>query len=366
MAAIANPWAAAACELWYIIAKENAGCVGMHDRFVAVKACVGQAVCALQGMALAPEYRWKLHKDILSDHAGSPLIQELKRQVLTGPMVAEVAAEQLRHGGWARFGTEDLTVKKRVPTTMFAVRRLVWLGLDKEDAPLAGAMEYLIDLLEGRRTPPEGGEVNERWPEVLRIRAATFIAMIDPYAACLDDLLARWRFIAENTFHSGAYNYDACRELQSMLLNVQGPRLIPLPLQLLVCRPGFLSEELERMLLLYCWQRHLEGFLLWPEGKLNDLADAFRHPHTSRKLNTMESMACFRGSRLVLEPSIEWLLASRDADGLWDYGPQAKDPAGYPRRLAAMDWRKPINRKLDCTMEVLMLLKQYLGSNLVR
>jgi hypothetical protein len=335
----------------------------MDDHIQSVRLCIGSVAEILRRLDLSAEYRYKLHKDILGVPPDDPAVQRLHRQVLDGPMAAEVAAEQLWHGGWARFGTEDLTVKKKVPTTMFAVRRLSWLGLGREDEPLARTLDYLVDLFEGSRTPPEGGEVNERWPEVLRIRCAQLISMIDPSAPCMDGLLDRWRFIAENTFRNGAYDYAACRELQAMLLNVQGPRLIPIPLQLLACRPGFLPPELERTLLLYCWQRHLDGFLLWPEGKLDRLPESFRHIHTSRKLNTMESMVCFRDSRLMLQPSMEWLMASRDADGLWDYGPQAKDPAGYPRRLAAMDWRKPINRKLDCTMEVLMILKQYLDKN---
>jgi hypothetical protein len=187
--------------------------------------------------------------------------------------------------------------------------------------------------------------------------------MIDPHAPCLDDLMERWRFIAENTFRGGSYQYDICRELQAMLLNVQGPRLIPIPSQLLAARPGFLPRWLNDALLWDCWQRHLDGFLLWPDGKLDRLPDSFRSSKTSRHMSTVESMVCFGNSSAVLKPAIEWLLAGRGDDRLWDYGPQAKDPAGYPRRLAAGDWRKPMNRKLDCTMEVLMILKNYLDHN---
>jgi hypothetical protein len=103
--------------------------------------------------------------------------------------------------------------------------------------------------------------------------------------------------------------------------------------------------------------------LWWPDGKLDVLPNSFRNSKTSRHMNTMESMVCFRNASVYLQPAVEWLLAGRDEDGLWDYGPQAADPFGYTRKLAAPDWRKPVNRKLDCTMEVLVLLKEYIRNN---
>lgn len=336
----------------------------MNDPIGSAKECINDVADSLRCLDLSSEYEYKLRKDIMHEPVDSVDMRKLKSRVLGGEMAAEAAGEQLWHGGWARFGTEDLTVKKKVPTTVFGVRRLLWLGLTAEDEPLGRALEYCTDLFEGRRMLPEGGEVNERWPEVLRIRCAMLIASIDLFAPCLDSIMERWRFIAGDTFRGGSYDYAVCRDLQAMMLNVQGPRLIPIPLQLLAARPGFLSEELNRMLLLYCWQRHLDGFLWWPEGKLDRLPVSFRNEKTSRYMNTMESMVCFRNSALVLDPAIHWLLAGRDADGLWDYGPQAKDPAGYHRRLAAMDWKKPLSRKLDCTMEVLVLLKQYVENNM--
>lgn len=335
----------------------------MNEHLPAVESAICDAADALLRMELTPEYEYRLRRDILGEPARSERLSNLKHRVLGGAMVAEVTAEQLWHGGWARFGTEDLTLRKKVPTTAFGVRRLVWLGLEAGDEPLARALDYLVDVFVGRRTPPEGGEVNERWPEVLRLRCASLIALIDPFAPCLDELLERWRFIAENTFRGGSYDYAACRELQAVLLNVRGSRLIPIPLQLLAQRPGFPGEALERTLLEYCWRIHLEGYPYWPEAKLDRLPACFRCGKTSRFMNTIESMVCFRGSAACLEPAIGWLAGGREGDGLWDYGPQAKDPGGYTRRLAAADWKKPESRKLDCTMEALAILKNYAEKN---
>jgi len=70
----------------------------------------------------------------------------------------------------------------------------------------------------------------------------------------------------------------------------------------------------------------------------------------------------FRGSALYLADSVRWLTDNRNADGLWDYGTQIKDPWGYFGYFSTNRNYKH-NRVVDCTMEVLSFLKQYIDNN---
>lgn len=59
---------------------------------------------------------------------------------------------------------------------------------------------------------------------------------------------------------------------------------------------------------------------------------------------------------------MEWLLENAREDGLWDWGPQVKDPWGYFEYFSC-NRHYSHNRVVDCTVEVLSFLKRYLEHN---
>lgn len=57
---------------------------------------------------------------------------------------------------------------------------------------------------------------------------------------------------------------------------------------------------------------------------------------------------------------VEELYQTQNADGGW--GPQVKDPWGYFNYFSK-NRKYKFNRKVDCTMEILSLIKQYIDNN---
>jgi len=60
-----------------------------------------------------------------------------------------------------------------------------------------------------------------------------------------------------------------------------------------------------------------------------------------------------------LAEAIDWLLNCHNADGLWDYGTQTKDPSGYFGYFSTNRNYKH-NKIVDCTMEALHVFHTYL------
>lgn len=88
----------------------------------------------------------------------------------------------------------------------------------------------------------------------------------------------------------------------------------------------------------------------------------FVYPKTRRYFPGFNYINQFHGSAFYLADSVEWLLANQNADGLWDWETQTKDPWGYFGYFSTTrNYRH--NRVVDCTMEILSFLKKYIDNN---
>ena len=92
------------------------------------------------------------------------------------------------------------------------------------------------------------------------------------------------------------------------------------------------------------------------------MPENFYYEKTRRWMHTFNYINMFRGSALFLSGAVDWLIGCRGEDGLWDWGPQIKDPWGYFGYFSTNRNYK-LNRKVDCTMEILSFLKQYMDNN---
>jgi hypothetical protein len=88
----------------------------------------------------------------------------------------------------------------------------------------------------------------------------------------------------------------------------------------------------------------------------------FVYNKTRRWFATFNYINQFRGSAVYLDDSVNWLISNKNADGLWDWGTQTKDPWGYFGYFSTNKNYKH-NRVVDCSMEVLSFLKKYLDNN---
>ena len=94
------------------------------------------------------------------------------------------------------------------------------------------------------------------------------------------------------------------------------------------------------------------------------LPEIFYNKYTRRWMPTFHQINQFRGSALYLSRAAAWLMEQANADGLWDWGPQEKDPWGY-FGYHSCNRKYAHNRVVDCSMEVLGFLKMYMERNTI-
>lgn len=131
--------------------------------------------------------------------------------------------------------------------------------------------------------------------------------------------------------------------------------------ELLTKRRTKLSPKLEDAML-----RHLGGIAnengyFWDKTP-TQLTEQFMMKQTRRWFKTFDYINQFRGSANYLSGAVDWLFENRRTDGLWDWGPQTKDPWGY-FGYHSCNRNYSHNRVVDCTMQILHFLKQYIEVN---
>lgn len=330
---------------------------------IAVYNAMMDAAQKLLSENMNPVVRYKLLKDVVGVSADKPEMKMLKEEVLKNPLVHELEEEQQYDGSWGRLHSIDYSVKKKFPTTFIAVERALYIGLDKSDNILFNAFEHIREVFLNKARVPDRGEVNERWPALNQFRMATVLESIEPYNELVEQVWHTWFYIVQRVFREGAYNDEYDRKAQREVFGITGGRLVPLPFVFLLLRRDDIPDRLQQLMLDYCWERHLKNGYFWPEAKLHQLPESFCHNKTRRWFSSLEFFTAFSGNSRYLQGPVEWIMNGRSEDGLWDFGPQIKDPFGYYRYLSTGGWKKRSNRILDCTVEILVILKKYLDSN---
>lgn len=204
-------------------------------------------------------------------------------------------------------------------------------------------------------------ETNER---VVPWNAARFCDMIEaikPYNELCDRTYNEWQYIAERTFEGGEYSYVRERAAQHEVFWTREDRLVPMQTELLLKRHDQIDSKLEEaMLRHYGEHAYINGYFWWETPK--NLPENFVYNKTRRWFATFNYINQFRGSALYLAGSVEWLMANQNADGLWDWGTQTKDPWGYFGYFSTTR-KHHHNRGVDCTMEILDFMKKYIDNN---
>jgi len=101
---------------------------------------------------------------------------------------------------------------------------------------------------------------------------------------------------------------------------------------------------------------HTRGIVYIYNSPVNVLPEVFASKNASRYLSAMELLAAYDSAPKKLGFVVEWLLDNRGADGMWDMGAAVKDGINFP---LSDSWRKPKDRKSDCTARITKLIKMY-------
>jgi hypothetical protein len=144
---------------------------------------------------LVPKFR--LMRDVLGVQPDSSEYHQAKQEMLRSKWVRQLADTQRENGIWGRFHTQDTKVKTVFPTTEFALRRALALGLDKNDPILKKAAEWMARCLQGKETWSDWVEKSEGRATMTRAITASTLARVDPLHPILETEWQHWAEIAE-------------------------------------------------------------------------------------------------------------------------------------------------------------------------
>ena len=313
-----------------------------------------------------PAVRYKALLHLLDIPRDDERLTTLRPEFMQSDIVRELYEEQDRNGNWEPLLSKDYKVKSKFPTNTVAINRCLYIGLTKDDGDmLFMALDNLEDMLRDRYIDPRYSK-NERAPVYFEYAVATLAEAIDPHNALADDPYEKWLYIANEAFAAGEYSYEAEARAQREIYGIKRERLCPVPVNLLLSRKDRLSAELEdRMLHHYGRHVYNNGHIwFYPNPNPQNLPESFENDKTRRLFMSTSYLNMFRNNACYMDEVVEWILRHRNADGLWDYGNQTKDPWGYFEYLSVTRNYK-YNRIINCTMEVLITLKKYLDSNFI-
>ncbi|MDR0292646.1 MAG: hypothetical protein LBH95_00640 [Oscillospiraceae bacterium] len=322
---------------------------------------VRKAALRLYDFCENPAVRYAVFFRLLDTPYEDETLARLRPPFLESGIVEELAEEQDYNGGWGPLQSKDYSQKARFPTSTVAINRCLYIGLTIEDRDiLIRAYEYLEDFLKGTSREKLYNK-NERAVPWQTARICEMIEAVKPGNSLCDRTCGEWLYIASRAYEDGEYSYERDRKAQHELFWTKEDRLVPMQSGLLLKRRGELPPGLEEAML-----RHLGGHAArhgWFWDKTPDkLPEDFVCGKSRRWFHTFNYINQFRGSALFLSAAAEWLMERQNTDGLWDWGPQTKDPWGYFGYFSTARGDTH-TRTVDCTMEVLSFLKTYLDHN---
>lgn len=308
-----------------------------------------------------PAVQYKVLFQLLDTPYEDASLSALRKEFLESDIVEEMYQTQGINGGWGKLRTKDYSVKAKIPTSGVGIERCLYIGLTIEDRDiLFMASEYLQDILLGRSK--EGVfEKNERAIPWQKAIVCNLLEAITPGAPLCDDTYYQWLYIANRAYEDGEYSYKKDKAAQHEIFLTRENRLVPMQSDLLLKRRWEISDALEAAMLRHLGGHANENGYFW-EKTPDKLPDSFVFRQTRRWFETFHYINRFRGSKMYLENAVEWLLENAREDGLWDWGPQVKDPWGYFKYFSC-NRHYSHNRVVDCTIEVLSFLKQYMENN---
>lgn len=308
-----------------------------------------------------PAAKYKILLHFLDIPYDDERLVSLREDFLYSDIVTELYETQSIHGNWGALQSKDYSAKALFPTTMVAIDRCLYIGLTLDDRDiLTMALAYLEDYILGKNRD-KLYDRNERAIPWQLADIANCIEAIKPYNPLCDAIWEQWHHIASSAFESGEYSYDNDAKIQHELLYTHEKRLVPIPIGLLLRRKNELFPGLEQAMLDHYGKGAYDRGYFWDKN-LHSFPDSFQTKQTRRWFNTIEYINRFNNTEKYLGGAIQWIIDRQNSDGFWDWGTQTKDPWGYFRYLSTTR-QHTYNRILNCTAEVLSVLKQYIENN---
>ena len=271
--------------------------------------------------------------------------------------VQQIVDLQHEDGSWGCFHTLSQPTKAQPMTTEQALRRLRILGLTRDDEPIARAIAYMEQNLK-QPFPTVFHEKKHDSKTYGDLMLATWIKLFDPDNKAALVTANKWAKIINSAFQDEAYSnerYVSAYEAEFVKMNPKAGCLASFVVfYQLALLPGLLSPKVESAMLDYVLS-HERGIVYIYNSPVNVMPEVFASKNASRYLSAMELLAAYDSAPNKLGFVVKWLLANRDADGLWDMSAVVKDGIHFP---LSDSWRKPEDRRRDCTERITRLIKR--------
>ena len=308
-----------------------------------------------------PAVRYKVLFHLLDMPYESAELTALRPEFLKSDIVEELHHEQDYNGGWGKLRDKDYSAKDKFPCSLTAINRCLYIGLTIEDRDiLLMAYEYLEEFLKGTSRERLYNKNEREIPWQMAVICEK-IEAIKPYNDLCDRTYGEWLYITSRAYEDGEYSYERERAAQHEVFGTREKRLVPMQFGLLLKRRDNLPPALETAMLHHHGKYAFDNGYFWDKTP-KVLPENFVSKQTRRWFNTFNYINQFRGSSVYLADAVNWLMENRNADGLWDWGTQTKDPGGYFGYFSTNRNYKH-NRVVDCTLEVLSFLRTYIENN---
>ncbi len=297
--------------------------------------------------------RYLFLRDVVGkDRSDSEMIA-LKSRILENVRVREILSEQWDDGSWGRFHSLSISSNAHF-TTEQALQRLYNLGLDRHDPPMAKALSYLESYMKGEIQLRDRREKKHDWDLLSRLFVTTWIRLLDRDNPLIVAESQKWAEVVSAAYRSGKFDRDDYNMAYFAVLKPKKGKTIWgirnfYPVALLA---GFLPSKIEESYLDFLLTNP-QGIYYIYEGCLSQCPALDRPKQIMRFLNTHELLSRYGCYREKAGYVTLWLNEIRMSNGLWDFGSKAKDGVSLP---FSDSWRKPIDRKIDCTVKALRLL----------
>ncbi len=270
-----------------------------------------------------------------------------------GKWAKEIIALQEEDGKWGCF--HSLAQSCGVPmTTEQALRRLERLGFTMEDECIRRAVSYMNGCLTGEMVIPDYREKFHDWNVFTALMLSVWIRRFTMDNKDANRVAENWAAVVSAGFADfGRFNQKRYEEAYRDILKPTHGTLLGFGnfyhVSLLT---GCLEDGIEEAF----FDNILTGGIYYiHEHPITELPAEFESRMTSRYLAALELLAGYRCAAEKLDFAVQWLLANRGEDGMWDLGKNAGDKVYLP---LSVHWRKAETRRADCTWRVMGFLSR--------
>jgi len=307
-----------------------------------------------------PVPRFRLLRDVLRLDPASPVYQQAQAALQDTGVVRLLESSQLPDGTWGRFHTQDTSVKQPFATTEAAIAAALVSGLDMHSPILIKTQAAILDYMSKKTCwpdPPEKHDNPLAWYVGVPHYSAAVLSQIDPFHPGLEPFWNLWAEAVQLAFQSGSYDRQKEIEALNVLMNCRMKRPVPFhskyPMLILSATRNQLPADLER--------RVLEFVMQYPPGIYYTYDRPIHTPpgiqdkHFWGWTQAHLLLSRFRLWKEMAVDALNGIWAQRDEHGFWDLGNKmARKPfTNFP---LSESWRRPVNRIMDYTVEMMSLL----------